>query len=237
MDTIKKGMSRVFTDPFASPTGFPFKVLSYAESVSEKIHFLSRPRICDLGYLRQIYKTEEGTLGYRCPAEPKKAFVAKGGNPEDTKGRKCLCNALLANIDLPMLQLSGYLEKPLVTAGSCLDVMKKFISRGMTSYKARDVIRLILPKKTHKRHGEKKVIHDNDVVVTGLGVVSSLGLDCDEFWDGLKNGRSGANPITHFDTTGHKSRVAAQIKDFQPELRLGKKRIRRMGPVLPAGFL
>jgi nitronate monooxygenase len=156
MDTIKKGMSRVFTDPFASPTGFPFKVLSYAESVSEKIHFLSRPRICDLGYLRQIYKTEEGTLGYRCPAEPKKAYVAKGGNPEDTKGRKCLCNALLANIDLPMLQLSGYLEKPLVTAGSCLDVMKKFISRGMTSYKARDVIRLILPKKTIKGMGRKK---------------------------------------------------------------------------------
>lgn len=144
MDAIKRGMGKVFTDPFASPTGFPFKVLSFAESVSEKIHFLSRPRICDLGYLRQIYKREDGTLGYRCPAEPKAAYAAKGGNPEDTKGRKCLCNALLANIDLPKLQLSGYLEKPLVTAGSCLDVMKKFIDRGMNSYSARDVIQLIL---------------------------------------------------------------------------------------------
>ena len=72
------------------------------------------------------------------------------------------------------------------------------------------------------------MIHDNDVVVTGLGVVSSLGLDSVEFWESLKEGKSGANHITHFDTEGHRSKVAAQIKNFQPELRLGKKRIRRM---------
>ncbi len=144
MDAIKSGVGRVFTDPLASPTGFPFKVLSYAESLSEKLTFLSRPRICDLGYLRQIYKREDGQLGYRCPAEPAKAYAAKGGDREETKGRKCLCNALLANISLPKMQISGYLEKPLVTAGSCLDVMKKFIDRGMSSYSARDVIALIL---------------------------------------------------------------------------------------------
>lgn len=148
METIKKGMSKVFTDPFASPTGFPFKVLSYAESISEKMTFLSRPRICDLGYLRQIYKKIDGSLGYRCPAEPKKAYVAKGGNMEDTVGRKCLCNALMANIDLPKLQLSGYLEKPLVTAGSCLDVMKAFIDKGKLTYTAQDVINKILPNRS-----------------------------------------------------------------------------------------
>ena len=144
MDAIKSGVGRVFTDPLASPTGFPFKVMSYAESLSEKLTFLSRPRICDLGYLRLIYKKDDGGLGYRCPAEPAKSYVAKGGTMEETKGRKCLCNALLANISLPKMQISGYLEKPLVTAGSCLDVMKKFIDRGMSTYSARDVIALIL---------------------------------------------------------------------------------------------
>ncbi|MBN2627043.1 MAG: nitronate monooxygenase [Spirochaetales bacterium] len=144
IETIKKGWGRVFTDPLASPTGFPFKVISYAESLSEKLNFLSRPRICDLGYLRRIYKKADGSLGYRCPAEPPKAFTAKGGKIEETEGRKCLCNALLANISLPRMQLSGYLEKPLVTAGSCLDMIRKFIDRGMSSYSARDVIALIL---------------------------------------------------------------------------------------------
>ncbi|MDC7224847.1 MAG: nitronate monooxygenase [Spirochaetales bacterium] len=144
METIKKGVARVFTDPLASPTGFPFKVLSYGESLSEKFNFLNRPRICDLGYLRQIYKKDDGTLGYRCPAEPMDAYAAKGGRREDTEGRKCLCNALLANISLPRMQLSGYLEKPLVTAGTCLNMMKTFIDRGMTSYTARDVIAMIL---------------------------------------------------------------------------------------------
>ncbi|MDC7219044.1 MAG: nitronate monooxygenase [Spirochaetales bacterium] len=144
METIKKGVARVFTDPLASPTGFPFKVISFGESLSEKLDFLSRPRICDLGYLRRIYKKADGSLGYRCPAEPKEAYVAKGGKVEDTEGRKCLCNALLANISLPRMQLTGYLEKPLVTAGTCLEMMKSFIDRGMSSYSAKDVITAIL---------------------------------------------------------------------------------------------
>jgi nitronate monooxygenase len=146
METIKNGVSRVFTDPLASPTGFPFKVLSFGESLSEKLNFLNRPRICDLGYLRQIYKEADGTLGFRCPAEPVKSYVAKGGDRADTEGRKCLCNALLANISLPKMQLAGYLEKPLVTAGSRLEIMKRFVDRGMSSYSAKDVILQILGK-------------------------------------------------------------------------------------------
>ncbi|MBN2627044.1 MAG: beta-ketoacyl-[acyl-carrier-protein] synthase II, partial [Spirochaetales bacterium] len=72
------------------------------------------------------------------------------------------------------------------------------------------------------------MINDNDVVVTGIGVISSIGLNKNEFWEALKEGKSGASPITHFDTSGHRSRIAAQIKGFDPAVRLGKKRIRRM---------
>ena len=72
------------------------------------------------------------------------------------------------------------------------------------------------------------MVKDNDVVVTGLGVISSLGLNAAEFWEGLCAGRSGASPITHFNTDGHRSRIAAQIVGFDPVGRVGKKRSRRM---------
>ncbi|MFP4210650.1 MAG: beta-ketoacyl-ACP synthase II [Alkalispirochaeta sp.] len=66
------------------------------------------------------------------------------------------------------------------------------------------------------------------IVITGIGVISSIGQDRYEFWDGLTAGRSGAAPITAFDTTGFKSRIAAEAREFDPERYLSKKRARRM---------
>lgn len=89
---------QVFTDPAASPTGFPFKVLELEHTLSQESTYASRPRVCNLGYLRQEYlRPDNGKVGYRCPAEPVQDWVKKGGQVEATVGRKCLCNALAAN--------------------------------------------------------------------------------------------------------------------------------------------
>lgn len=130
----------VFTDPFASPTGFPFKVLPLENTLSDVALYEARPRKCDLGYLRQAVKQKDGTIVYRCPAEPVKDFLRKGGKVEETLNRKCLCNALMANIGLGQIQEAGYEELPLLTAGDDLSCLTHFIRRGGSTYSVKDVI-------------------------------------------------------------------------------------------------
>jgi 3-oxoacyl-[acyl-carrier-protein] synthase II len=57
---------------------------------------------------------------------------------------------------------------------------------------------------------------ENRVVVTGLGIISPLGNDVSTFWQALRNGRSGVGPITSFDPQGFDSRIAAEVKGFDP---------------------
>lgn len=135
---------RVFTDPAASPTRFPFKVVTLPETLSDGAVYAQRERRCDLGYLRRAYRKADGTVGYRCPAEPVEDYVRKGGDAADTLGRKCLCNALLANIGLAQRRVGGYEEPPLVTAGDDLDCLRQFISTDRLTYRARDVIEALL---------------------------------------------------------------------------------------------
>ena len=66
------------------------------------------------------------------------------------------------------------------------------------------------------------------VVITGLGAVTPIGNTVDEFWNGLKEGRHGFAPITYFDTEKFKVKLAAQLKDFNPEEYMDKKSARRM---------
>lgn len=66
------------------------------------------------------------------------------------------------------------------------------------------------------------------IAVTGIGVHSSLGNNRTTFWNHLAAGRSGAQPITTFDTTGFRSRIAAPDSDFDPHVFLSRKRARRM---------
>jgi nitronate monooxygenase len=145
---LKAGLAddvRVFTDPVASPTGFPFKVVELEGTLSERRRYEKRERICDLGYLRQAYRTESGTIGWRCSAEPVEDFVRKGGAIEDTQGRKCLCNALLSNIGLGQVVADGSTEKPLVTSGDDVATIARFLPADGLSYSALDVIDRILP--------------------------------------------------------------------------------------------
>ena len=66
------------------------------------------------------------------------------------------------------------------------------------------------------------------VVITGMGVVSPIGIGNETFWDALKNGRSGVGRLTFFDTTDYPSQIDAEIKGFNAELYIDKKNIRRM---------
>jgi nitronate monooxygenase len=138
------GTAHVFTDPLASPTGFPFKIARLEGTNSEEEVFMERPRICDLGFLREAYRTLEGGIGYRCAAEPLSLYLAKGGNAEDTVGRKCICNALVANIGYPQVRNGQRVEKGIVTAGDDLKNIPEFLVPGRSSYSAADVITELL---------------------------------------------------------------------------------------------
>jgi NAD(P)H-dependent flavin oxidoreductase YrpB (nitropropane dioxygenase family) len=138
------GEIRVRTDPLASPTGFPFKVVPVPGSIANHEAYDARPRRCDLGYLRQVYKRADGALGYRCPAEPVDDYLRKGGKAEETIGRKCLCNGLMATIGLPQYDRQGNPEMPLVTAGDDLCDLARLVAPGELSYSATDVLRYLL---------------------------------------------------------------------------------------------
>ena len=68
------------------------------------------------------------------------------------------------------------------------------------------------------------------VVITGMGAVTPIGNSLDEYWEGLINGKSGANLIQRFDTTNFKTRFACEVKNFDPEKFIDKKSIKRMDP-------
>jgi NAD(P)H-dependent flavin oxidoreductase YrpB (nitropropane dioxygenase family) len=150
----------VFTDPVSSPTGFPFKAVRLANTLSEQEVYLKRRRICDLGYLRHAYKDDKGRVGFRCPAEPVEDFVKKGGDAEETKGRKCLCNALMADIGMPQTQSWGDEELPLLTAGDDLNQLLRILKPGQRSYSAADVLNYLiseLPKSDVLNHFQQNM--------------------------------------------------------------------------------
>ena len=70
------------------------------------------------------------------------------------------------------------------------------------------------------------------VVVTGLGALTPLGNTVEEYWSALKEGRSGVGPITRFDATGYPTRIAAEVRGFDPLKYVDKKEARRLDPYL-----
>jgi NAD(P)H-dependent flavin oxidoreductase YrpB (nitropropane dioxygenase family) len=134
----------VRTDPRASPTGMPFKVVDLPGTLSDQAIYARRTRRCDVGYLRRPFRTADGHVGYRCPAEPERDFAAKGGEASDAANRMCLCNGLLSTIGLGQRQASGYEEPPLVTAGQDLRVIARLSDEGRSFYSAADVVARLL---------------------------------------------------------------------------------------------
>jgi NAD(P)H-dependent flavin oxidoreductase YrpB (nitropropane dioxygenase family) len=120
LDAVVSGEGvTVHTDWRVSPTGFPFKVVEVAGTLSDPSVAAQRPPVCDLGALRTPYKKDDGAIGYRCPSEPPAIYVdRKGGRPANTEGRACLCNALLSAAGLAQERPHDYVEPAIVTAGT-----------------------------------------------------------------------------------------------------------------------
>ncbi len=135
----QRGQVEVLTDGRASPTGFPFKAVQLEGTLSTDDVYEERPRCCDLGYLRTAYKNDKGRIAYRCASEPVDTYLKKGGELGDTVGRKCLCNALMANLGQGQIQKGGHVEPTLYTAGDDLQALAVFLD-GRRSYTAADVI-------------------------------------------------------------------------------------------------
>ena len=143
LKVVASGTGRADGRRRVSPTNFPFKVVRLEGSMTEPTVYAGRPRICDLGYLREAYRTAVGAIGYRCAAEPVTVYKSKGGKTENTVGRKCLCNALMANIGLPQLR-NKYLEKGLITSGDDLTELAPFLPAEGWVYSASDVINKLM---------------------------------------------------------------------------------------------
>ena len=144
LELSKAGNVEIFTDPVASPTGFPFKVVQAPGTFSDKALYEKRTRICDLGYLRHAYVKDNGSMAWRCPSEPVADYVRKGGAIEDTVGRKCVCNGLLADIGLGQIQKSGDRELALMTSGDDVAHVARFVKEGNDTYSAQDVLDSLL---------------------------------------------------------------------------------------------
>lgn len=143
IENVKAGKLAVRTDPLASPTGFPFKVVELKETMSEEEVYAGRHRVCDLGYLRDAYREESGRIGYRCPSEPIDDYVRKSGTTEDTRGRKCLCNGLMATAGVPQRQKDRSVEIPIVTSGDEILKIGELLGEN-GSYSARDVVEYLI---------------------------------------------------------------------------------------------
>jgi len=106
--------------------------------------YADRARVCDLGYLRQPCARADGTLGYRCAAEPEADFARKDGDSAATTGRKCLCNGLMSAAGLAQVRPDGTCEPSILTAGSDLEQVALLLPAHAESYTAADVISYVL---------------------------------------------------------------------------------------------
>lgn len=130
----RAGTLDVITDFQASPTGYPFKRVEVEANAGR-----DACRACDLGYLRHVYEKDDGTLGYRCPAGPRKHYLSKGGTSEEAEGKHCLCNGLLATIGMGQIR-RGTKVQPLVTWGEDMRFLDPILGGSKSHYSASDVI-------------------------------------------------------------------------------------------------
>jgi NAD(P)H-dependent flavin oxidoreductase YrpB (nitropropane dioxygenase family) len=148
LDLAARGDVPVRTDPRASPTGFPFKVVELAGTLADEDVYAERTRLCDLGALRTPFRKPDGGIGYRCPAEPVEVYQGRGGGRvQNTIGRRCLCNGLMSAAGLAQCRADGYVEPPVITAGTDFTAVRALLRRcrpGEDTYRAADVVAYLL---------------------------------------------------------------------------------------------
>jgi len=135
-DLISAEQLIVMTDADLSPSGFPFKKALIEGTLSQKDVIEKTKRTCTMGYLVQAYLKGNGSIEFRCPAEKPKAFIKKGGDPEDMEGKICLCNALVAACG----HAADPKEPMVVTLGKELQAVKELTQKHGGNYSAEEVI-------------------------------------------------------------------------------------------------
>jgi len=151
------GEIRVMANPVTSPSGYPFQVVRLEGSLSDPLVYGARKRSCSLGYLIEVYETTRGGIGFRCPAEPVKAYVKKGGAADSTEGRVCICNGLAAASTAGHAGL-GAGEPPIVTLGQDHSIIRSMLPSADGAYSAEDVIRSILSLAPSGRSEERAAV-------------------------------------------------------------------------------
>lgn len=130
-----RGELVVRTDPNASPTGFPFKVVQLPGTQSDPTVYAERTRICDLSILTVPYRREDGKIGFRCRSEPVDTYLRKGGKREDATGVRCLCNGLFSAAGL-----GNPHEPPIFTSGDDVSFLRRLMRDENDSYRAADAV-------------------------------------------------------------------------------------------------
>ena len=136
---IVDGTLAVRADWRSSPTGFPFRVAELDGTWTDPDTVADRQAVCDLGALRSAYRKDDGSVDFRCPAEPPAQYLRKGGREANIEGRACLCNALFASAGYAQRRPGGRCEPALVTSGADLESVSHLL-QGHGHYRARDVI-------------------------------------------------------------------------------------------------
>lgn len=140
LEKIEKNELKVITDPLGSPTSFPFKYIELTDTISDHELFDDRRRLCDLGYLRTVVEKSDGRIAYRCSGEPERTYLFKEGQPGGTFQKKCLCNALMANVGMAQHRIDGYEELPLITMGSDQKGQRELLTIHPHGWSAREVL-------------------------------------------------------------------------------------------------
>ncbi len=134
-----RGELVIRTDPRASPTGFPIKLVQIKGSMSDPVAYSKRDRICNLSALQFLHQMESDGITLRCPSEPFGIHLRKGGKPEDTIGAVCLCNGLFAAVGL-----GNHGELPAFTMGDDVSFLRHLMRDERDSYTAADAIAWLL---------------------------------------------------------------------------------------------
>lgn len=131
----------VRTDPTASPTGYPFKVVELEGTQSDPEAYAKRPRICDRSALLVPYELANGKVGLRCSSEPIPDYLRKGGKLDDAVGRRCLCNGLFSAVGI-----GNPAEIPIFTMGDDVSFLPHLMRDENDSYTTADALNYLLSK-------------------------------------------------------------------------------------------
>ncbi len=134
-----KGELKVGADMRISPTNYPLELAELEGTIVDPAVLEKRARVCNQSALVSLFEKSDGSIGYRCAAEPVDKYTSKGGKIEDTVGRGCICNGLMVTAGL-----GNKGEFAVVTLGQDLGFLPRLMARANSSYGAKQAIDFLL---------------------------------------------------------------------------------------------